>query len=153
MNRTSLALVLSLLALFLVACGGSSEDDYASEVSDTVNALGTELQEAGEAATSATSEEEVVAALEDSEESLTGAVDDLEGIDPPEDVADLHDELIGLTEGYAETVAETRDAVESGAPASELSGFLTESQTFATDLTDLRDQFVEAGIEFGEEPE
>jgi len=142
--RTTLVLALSVLALALVACGEDS--DYADEVRNTIVTLAQELQDAGEQAASATDDDETVAALNDAESALTVAAEDLEGFEPPEDVADLNDEVLGLIEGYRESVVETIDAIESGAPASDLEQFTVDSQAFAEAFASLRDQLVDAGI-------
>lgn len=144
----SLALV-ALAALLLVACGGESKDDYAEEVDDVLQPLAVDLQELGQQATAATTNEEVAATLGEVETKLDDALGELEGIDPPEDVADLNDELIAEIDGYLGLVTDTREVIEGGdaqAISEATTTFITESQQFATDLADIRDRAQDAGV-------
>lgn len=161
-QRSALFLVplLVLVGLLAGGCGsgGSSSatasdtDSYASDFVGIMQPLSADLQQAGDDATNATSEDDVMAALDDSEAVLSDSVDQLQALEPPGEVADLHEQLIAEVQNYLQSVSRT-SATFQGAPSSaEIRqaghAFMTDSQAFADSITDLLGQFNDAGIAF-----
>jgi hypothetical protein len=106
-----LGFVVALLVVgagLLVACG-DDKGEYAADVRDIVQPLqnlGAELQEGG-------SQRERIAQLEDAQGSIEDAADDLEGLDPPEEVQSEHDDYVTKLRALAGDVGAVIDAVEA----------------------------------------
>lgn len=150
--RTS-ALAAVVAALAIGGCGGSgplSEADYAAELRDTLTPLGTTLQEAGDDATAATTEEELIGALGAAEDALQTGIDQLDAVEPPSDLADENDELISLLNTYVGDVQAVSSAVEAGDDAADTQAveeFQTASTSFVESLLAVRTKFEDAGLD------
>lgn len=83
------ALVASLLlaTLLVTGCGDTSKPDYEKEVSE----IGETVEQDLEQLESGTPSPEII---DDVQGTLEQAADDLEGIDPPNEVSGLHDDLV-----------------------------------------------------------
>lgn len=118
MSRPHLFLpaLLAVAALLLVACGGDSEEK--NEYVDEVNEVQTTLQdEISNLAQTPRSPEELVGFYEDTIASLQSAANSLEGIEPPDEVAELHDQLITEVKELADVITGAVDEIEQGGPA------------------------------------
>jgi hypothetical protein len=159
-SATFLVAMLVLVGLLAGGCGSgdsssstaSDPSSYASDVVDIMQPLSADLQQAGDDATNASSEDDVVAALDDSEGVLSDSVDQLQALTPPEEVADLHEQLIAEIQSYLQSVTQTSAAFTDAASNAEITQagktFMTDSQEFADNITDLLRQFNDAGIPF-----
>jgi hypothetical protein len=161
-QRSAISLVAMLVLVGLLAggCGSddsssstaSDPDSYAGDVVAIMQPLSADLQQAGDDATNASSEDDVVAALDDSEAVLSDSVDQLQALTPPEEVADLHQQLIAEIQSYLQSVTQTSAAFTDAASNAEVKQagqtFMTDSQEFADNITDLLGQFNDAGIPF-----
>jgi len=144
-----LLIAFALVAGLLAGCGGDSKEEYANDVSEVLDPLGAELQTLGTEASSATSPDQLVPPLTDAEDSLTAAVDDLEAIDPPEDVADIHEDLITSIEELLAPLTSTREAAEAGdsqAAQAEAQAFFQASLDFQTEIQDITQRAEDAGV-------
>lgn len=139
--RAALLCLAAVAALALAACGGDDEsNDYVDDVNAVQNEfLDTMTEVASTPPTTPAQAGDVVSEMED---AFSAAADDLEAIEPPEEVADLHDELITTMSDLGDQVAGLGEALTSGNPqqttqaATELQASLTEAQTEVTSLTD-----------------
>ncbi len=146
MNRLrSVVLVVVLVAtvaFVATGCGNGEANDYVDEV----NAIQTDLQsEAGEiSAGAATNPNQIADIASQLEEAFASAADELEAVDPPEDVADLHAQLIDQVSGLGEQIGAAGDAIENAETPQEIQQAATELQTAAsgaaTELSTLIDQ-------------
>jgi hypothetical protein len=118
MSRLRLLLPAFLLfaALFLVACGGDNAEnnDYVDEVNEVQNTLQTEI---GELSQTPDSPDQLVTFYEDTKTKLEEAVADLEDIEVPEDVGELHDELVAEVQDLADVIREAADEIQQGGAA------------------------------------
>ena len=138
--RAALLCCLAVAALAVAACGSNSE---ANDYVDQVNAVQTEFLNAMTDAAStppanASQAGELISSMED---AFNTAAEDLQAISPPDDVADLHQQLIDKMSELGDKVAEVSDALKSGSQqqaqqaALELQDALLQAQTEVTDLT------------------
>ena len=143
----AMAGVLAVSAIALVACGGSDEpskEDYAEEVTSVANPLGEELQRLSE---TSGSQEAVVNAYAQAEDQLGDAVQQLKEIEPPEDVAALHDRLVSEVSDYQAATGKAHEAAQAG-DAAGINEFIQASTAFATAMTALSQDFRDAGVPF-----
>lgn len=119
---------LAIAALPVAGCGGDTEEknDYV----DQVNKVQEEAVE-GLSAMSASSPEQGLEIFADINERFAGLVEDLEGIEPPDEVADLHEELIQVLRDF-NTAYEEAGFDESDDPA-ELAPAVSEFTTAAAE--------------------
>ena len=89
------ALVLVVASLLLVACGGTSKADYEKQVTKIGNTVDEDLNKLDEG-------EPSVESIEAAQKSLKDAASELDDIDPPSEVSDLHDDLVKVLEDTAE---------------------------------------------------
>lgn len=143
--RSAPALVLALvLAAFVAAgCGGDSEEknDYVDQVNELQLAYVDDVTALVSAAPPTTPQEsaEVATELADLTE---GVADDIEAVDPPEEVADLHDELVATLRDVVDQIRGAQKELASDDPqaaanaASELQAATSGAQTELNSLID-----------------
>lgn len=120
------ALLVALVALVTLAagCGGDdalSQQDYqeelgqaATDLSQASQKLGTELTQAMVGDGSFEEAADEMTAIRD---ELNETADDLEGVDPPDDVADAHDRLVDSLRAYSDDLEEIQGKLEDGTEA------------------------------------
>ena len=110
--RALLVALMAVGALALAACGGG-KDEYAADVKDIVQPVGSKLTSLGSQLQGQGSVEDKVADLEEAESTVNGAADDLEELSPPEDVTDEHDEYVSTLRTLADDIGSVTQAVEA----------------------------------------
>jgi hypothetical protein len=124
---TRVASVLSLLVLVAcaavgaVGCGGGTDE---ATYETGLEQIQTHLQEANEASQEAAGVEaaERGEALQRAHSSIDEAADVAEGLDPPSDVAEAHEQLAGSLREYAELFQQLANAPEDDPQLTELYG-------------------------------
>jgi hypothetical protein len=132
---------LSLLAaasLGLAACGDdtSEKNDYVDEVNKVTSTLQRGLTEVGGGAT-VDSPEQAAAVFERFAGQLDAAVTDLEGVDAPEDVADLQDEIVANLRTLQDEATGAANEIRTGgagAVGGVAAQFLTEANRIGTEI-------------------
>ena len=125
-------------ALAVAACGEDTNEknDYVDSVNEVTTTLNEGLTEISSGA-AATSPDQAATLFADFGEQLNTASADIEGIDPPEEVAGLHDQLVTLIQDLSATATNAADEIESGGPAA-VTGvateFIAESTTASTEV-------------------
>jgi hypothetical protein len=147
-------LVGSLVAAALVAgCGGElSNEEYQGEVEGVLEPLGEELQRIGTETTMQTSPEEVAGGLGEAEDTLDTGITDLEEIEPPGDLEEPHDRLIGAFESFRDATTEAREAAEENDQEALLSEYPAAATEFQSEVADIAQEFEEAGLELDPQP-
>jgi hypothetical protein len=140
----------AMLALGLVAgCGSDDKEEYADEVQGVLEPLGEDLQALGTEVSSVESPEAFAEAISNVQDTLNQGVSDLESIDPPEDVTDVHADLIAAFESFNTSLDGVREAAEDGnvrqlqSAAAELP---TAALEFQQQLNDVTERAKEAGV-------
>lgn len=131
--RRALMPLLVCAALALVACGSNEEDnDYVEQVNEIQNRLVEEVTEtvSGEPPADPKAAAEVAGDLEG---VFTSTADEFEAVEPPQDVADLHDELVAAIRSVGARIGEAEKAFASGSSKQAARAAL-ELQTATTDL-------------------
>ena len=130
--RLIVPVLVAASALAVAACGGDTEEknDYVDQVNEVTTTLNEGLTEISSGA-AATSPEQAATVFADFGEQLDTAAADIEGIEPPEDVADLHDQLVTQVEDLGATATNAADEIEAGGVAA-VTGVATEFITAAT---------------------
>jgi len=111
-KRRSFAALLAVSGALLAGCG----DDGALtkvEYEEKVRSTYAEVQEAF-ARTNVPLLEELAVRLEDAQDALRAAADELEGVEPPEEVETEHTEVVAGLRAYAEDLNRLRNAAEQG---------------------------------------
>jgi hypothetical protein len=129
------------VALAATGCGNAEKNDYVDKVNEIQNNLQTQATQAiSTAPTNPAQAGELVKKLE---AIFSDAADQLAAVDPPEDVADLHNQLVDKVREVSSQIGKLSDAFDSGNPqqiqqaATDLQSAITKSQT---DLSSLIDQ-------------
>lgn len=147
MNRTQRlsAVAAGLLGAASIAAGCGSDTEQANDYVDQVNTLQVELVDQVNDAVSGTPPADPEAAAEvatDLQGVFETSADDLAAIEPPTDVADLHQQLVGSVSDVGDQIAEAEQAFSSGDPqqaaqaALQLQSATTELQTELNGLID-----------------
>ena len=114
MLLAAVALAASLLA---AGCGDTEENnDYVEQVNQIQGDLVTEVTEATTESTP-TSQKEAADFAGTLAEIFNGSADDVEATEPPEDVADLHAQLVEQIRSIADQTSEVEDTLRTGTPA------------------------------------
>jgi Family of unknown function (DUF6376) len=132
MSRLRLLTValVSAAALFVVACDGDTaeKNDYVDEVNEVQSTLQSDISKLAQ---SPRSPEQLVGFYEETVASLESAVDSLENIEPPDEVAELHDRLITEVQDLADVITGAVDEIEQGGAAA-LPGAVSQLATEGT---------------------
>ena len=115
-------------------CGDSEEkNDYVDQINDLQLAYVDDITAlVSEAPTTAKASAQLAA---DMAEITQGLADDIAAVTPPEEVTDLHDQLVTTLEGVSTQITDAGDAIANGNPqqaaaaATELQTATTEAQT------------------------
>jgi hypothetical protein len=73
----------------------------------------------------------------------------LEDVTPPDEVADLHDRLVGALSGFRDEFAQAEEAIDSG-DLSALLGIPEAASQFSAEFADLSQEFSERGYDTGQ---
>jgi len=142
MKRLAGALAIAAVAVIGVGCGSEEQNDYVEQV----NQLQTELVDEVTAAVSGavpTNQQDAAEIAAELEQVFADGAEQFEAVSPPEEVADLHEQLVKQIDGIAEQVGAAEEAFTSGSAeeASQAALALQEaSNRIQTDLTGLIDQ-------------
>jgi hypothetical protein len=105
-------------ALLLAACGGEDDkEQYAEDVQGVLDPLGDELQTLGTELQGVDSPAGFAAALQGVEDRIDESVAELESIDPPEDVTEIHADLISALETFNASLEGVRESADDGRQA------------------------------------
>lgn len=136
--RLIVPVLVAASALAVAACGGDTEEknDYVDAVNEVTTTLNQGLTEVSSGA-AATSPEEAATVFADFGDQLDTAASDLEEIEPPGDVTDLHDKLVAQTKDLGATATNAADEIEAGGAAA-ITGvateFIAEATTASTEV-------------------
>ena len=142
----ALAVLIALLALpALAACGEDTDaqNDYVDEVNGVTTRLNDELNRIASEVTSVSNPQEAVDAFATLSDAVRSAGDELEAVDPPEDVAELHDQLVGQVERLAAEAGNAVDEVRAGGPAAVIgvaTAFIGEANRISSDIDGTLDE-------------
>jgi hypothetical protein len=158
-SRKSLLTAVVAAAALAAGCNGDdggalSDDEYADKIRPYLTDFGDESQRLAEELQATATNEEAAPLVEDLETLTQTTVDDLEGVEPPEDASDGHQALIDALDGYLAAVSQLLGVIESGSDAEiQEAGaeFVNQAQETLQGLEDARGQLEDAGVPVGEE--
>ena len=149
----ALALILTT-ALIVAGCGGDDEpeplstEDYSAELVGILEPLGTELQRLGDV-TREGGAEQLAANVGDVEEVVSGAIEDLEAIEPPEEAASAHDDMIAALQAFQEatsTLLTEAEETDGDVSPEAQQAYVEAGQQFQADFTAAATDLEAAGI-------
>ena len=144
---------LLVVGALVAGCGGGlSEDEYREEVEGVLTPLGDELQTIGGETSSQTTPEGVADGLGQAEDVLATGVEDLEEIEPPDDLQEPHDGLVTALADFEEATASAREGAESGDLEAVATEYVTAATDFQQELSDVVQEFEDAGLELEPQP-
>jgi hypothetical protein len=118
MNRTQRlsAVAAGLLGAASIAAGCGSDTEEANDYVDQVNTLQVELINQAAETVSGTRPADPAQVAIDLQKVFEASADDLAAIEPPEDVADLHQQLVGSVSAVGDQIGDAEQAFSSGDP-------------------------------------
>jgi Family of unknown function (DUF6376) len=123
-----ISVLASTIALVAVGCGNGEAHDYVDEV----NAIQTDLQtEAGQIAAGGSNPNQIADIASQMQDLFASAADDLEAVDPPEDVADLHGRLVEQVRSLGEQIGASGEAIKNANTPQEIQAAASELQSAA----------------------
>jgi hypothetical protein len=153
MKMTRIVAVLAALLLsagLVAACGGSDDkEEYASQVEDVLNPLGTELQSLGDELSASTDPDQLAQGIGEAEDTIDQGISDLEAITPPEGVEQVNEDLISALQSFNDELASVRKAAESGdleQLQKEALALPDAAVQFQADLSDIQQAAIDAGV-------
>lgn len=143
-------LAVALLATGLVAaCGSDEKDEYASDVESVLEPLGEELTNLGTELSNVDSPEGFVEGVTAVQDRIEEGVADLEAIEPPSDVTDIHEDLIASLEKFNSSLDAVRTAAEDGdlqTLQEEALALPQAASEFQTEIDDITQRAEDAGV-------
>jgi len=132
-------------ALGLAACGEDTaeQNDYVDEVNGVTSTLNEELARISSEATSIGNPEEAADAFASFSDSLEQAADEIAAIDPPDEVAELHDRLVQEVETLASEATDVVDEIREGGPAAAIgvtTTFIAEATRISSEVDSTLDE-------------
>jgi hypothetical protein len=137
-------------ACALAGCGADelSSEEYNARLDQVFTEFNEELPKASSELTPASSLEDRAAALAEGEPVIGNAVSDLEAIEPPPELEELHERLVALFESFGEATRDAREAAESDDPQG-LLDYQKAITRFQQELAVLGQDFADAGLGVG----
>ena len=113
-------LALAVLAVMVGGCGGErlSKNEYQQKL----KGAGVELSNSSRSLSQATTGPEYATGAQEAEDGLRKVADDLDGVDPPEDVAPANGRLVAAFRGLADEFAKVKAAAANGPKAAQAAG-------------------------------
>ena len=145
MPRLAKALAFVAVVAFVGGCGNGEQNDYVDEVNQLQNELVANVSDAVAGSTPSTPKDAARIAG-DLQQVFEDGAGSFAEVDPPEEVADLHQQLVDQIQAIADQVGEAEDAFTSGSAqqASEAAIALQNAGNEAqTDLDTIIDQINE----------
>ncbi len=113
MSRWISLVAVSAIAVLAAGCGNSEQNDYVDQVNELQNQLVAQVSDAvGGAAPTTPKEAAAVAA--DLEQIFSQSADDFAAVTPPDEVADLHGQLVDQIRQIADQIKQAEQAFNSG---------------------------------------
>ncbi len=136
--RLIVPVLVAASALAVASCDEDTAEnnEYVDQVNEVTTTLNSGLTEISSGA-AATSPAEAATVFSDFGEQLDKAAADIEGIEPPEDVADLHDQLVTQVQDLGATATNAADEIEAGGPAAVTgvaTDFIAEATTASSEV-------------------
>jgi len=128
--RLSGAALIAALPLLLVACGSSANNDYVDSVNHVTSQLQSDVTQITNEA-KVNSPKQAADVFDQVAVKVDGAAAELQGIDPPDQVAGLHAKLVGEMKQLGSEAKGASDDIDAGGPAATpgvLSGFVTQAR-------------------------
>jgi hypothetical protein len=129
-----------------------SKRAYAQKLRTIMLPLGSSLNRFSSQASSATSTQELIAALKAAGSAVRTASVGIGGLSPPTVAAGVNDALVTELNSYEGTIRDTEKTISSGSNReiqAQLQRFQTNSQAFGATLKNLKGQLQAAGIKVG----
>ena len=114
-------LALAALTVVLAACGGRDRLSK-TEYEQKLKGAGVELSNSSKSLAEATTGPEYVTGVQETQDGLRKAADDLDSIDPPEDVAPANGRLVAALRGLADEFDKVKAAAANGPKAARAAG-------------------------------
>jgi hypothetical protein len=130
--------------------GGTSKEDYASEVEAIVPSALDEITSLRDAIQRGESAEEITSKFDETETAFQDSIDELENLDPPDDVADENQELVRALDDFRRAIADVGTELEAGQPGQAVNQFTPRAVAFFNQITDIRERLRNAGVEVGD---
>ena len=113
-------LALAVLAVMVGGCGGErlSKNEYQQKL----KGAGVELSNSSRSLSQATTGPEYATGAQEAEDGLRKVADELDGVDPPEDVASANGRLVAAFRGLADEFAKVKVAAANGPKAAQAAG-------------------------------
>jgi hypothetical protein len=130
------------VALVAAGCGNGEKNDYVDEVNAIQTDVQTQANDLLAQGADISKPQQAVQLVEDLQQIFVDAAADLEAVEPPEDVADLHAQLVEEIGSVGDQIGGVTDAFQSGNPqqiqqaASDLQSAISGSQTELSSLID-----------------
>ena len=170
-GRIAAVLVAVTAALFVGACGGddapeptapagqtttqtttatdtAARDEYVGQVKEALQPTITASQELQTEAAGISSPDELAPILTTAQESYEQTAQELEAIEAPADVTDLHERLVSEQEDIAEATGEASDAAKRG-DQSGVQAFKGAGEKYQEELTQLVEEYNAKGYDVG----
>lgn len=164
-------LVAMTAALFVGACGGdddsettapaaetatqstaatdtAAKEEYVQQVKEALQPTITASQELQTEAAGISSPDELAPILTTTQESYDQSAEELDAIEAPSDVTDLHERLVSEQEDIAEATGEASDAAKRG-DQSGVMAFQDAGQKYQTELNQLVEEYNAKGYDVG----
>ena len=139
----TLALCLALAGLLVVAgCGGdtASKNDYVESINKAQTDFVSNVQKASTPPSTGGSPVDAAQGTFDNiDKAIDTVIKDLEAVEPPDEVKDLHADLISEMNDLQDEVTKAADSLDSKDPAK----LAAAQQAFATNATKLQTRFTE----------
>jgi hypothetical protein len=115
--------MVAVIALSLVACGGSSKADYAKSVRGIFNPLDKKLSGLNTQISQQTSAQDKAATITNAQKAISDAATKLEALKPPSDVKAEHDKFVAAVKAFGGDLGPIGDAVRAGDQQGAQQGF------------------------------
>jgi hypothetical protein len=153
--------VLALFGLIAVAGCGSSDDsdstssealsneEYAQQIQTVLTDFGSSFSDLGTQISNSDDADQFGNLVDQAEDEIQGAIDDLNAITPPADAQEGHDQMVAALENFSSKLTDVSEAADSGdnkALVQAAQSLQSAAVDFQTDLQQAAQSLQDAGI-------
>lgn len=139
--------ILAIAGAVAAGCGNGAQNDYVDKVNTVQNSILSDVTDA--TSTPASSPKDAAKTGQAIADAFSTGADELESIDPPDEVADLHSQLVDQLRSVSKQLNDAADAFTSGSAQAQIQAANQLQQSATRAQTEINNVIDQINAKFG----